>query len=354
MKKLLLLISVLLGVTILMANPIPTSSITLSELFFDSNGKWVIELQYSDANQKSMPIDSIWIKSSSGISVLKRFKIVGTTGVIVVRNDSLLTNLTINPKGDSVEILFAFESGKRSKGILIFGNQPGAFVASPRFGQSIAGIPPYFSYNESFYSLDKSPTIGSKNDTIGMCGTIKGHIYDKNNHLLTKTSGWFTNFQTELYFYRQIDGSYSTRLYSKKDYMDNIYYYNLQSQGSWAQITPIEISMQPDSVVSIDIHLLDSLNVSNEKIYTNSELLFKLFPNPTTDLSVNYEINIPVKSSNCYLEMINVNGQKIARFVITENKGRITLPTTIKSGTYSILLMVNNKNYGSSKVIINR
>lgn len=355
MKKIILTISTLFIILILWANPLPRPSVILSEIYFDDNGNWFIELLYSDAQQDYMSIDSIWIESSTGISRIRRFNITGTTGLIIVRNDSLLSNLYINPLRDSIQINYTMNENRYKflGNPIIYGDLVNSHFNSPRKGQSIAGVPPYFQYND-LYSTDKSPTIGMVNDTIGMCGTIHGHIYDKNNQLLSMTDGWFDNAETDIYIYPKAGGSYSTRLYSKRNQINQLFYYTSRSEGYFINITPINVSMQPDSVVSIDIHLQDQLKVGINELNTGSESILKIFPNPVTGLTLNYEIGIPVNSTHCYIDLVNLNGQKKEQFIITENKGKISLPSNIENGVYFVNLYANNRNYSSSKVIISR
>jgi len=353
MKKVLLIVNSILLVTILRANPIGPPSIVLSELFFDMNGKWVIELQYFDTDQKEWPIDSIWIKTSSGISRVKRINIIGFTGVFVIDNDSMASNLIINPVKDSIQISYTFGTYKETNIALVYGNSPDYAIRNPINGQSIARIPNN-EYLQQKYSIDKSPTIGGVNDTLGMSGTIKGHVYDKNGNLLPNSTGWLNNYQTGLNFYLNLDGAYSSRLYSTKNHLDELYYHSTLTTGEYVNITPIEVTMQPDSVITIDIHILSSLNVEIKDINKASESIIKIFPNPLNGLILNYEISLPVKSSNCTIRLVSLNGQKIAEFHITDNSGMLNLPSNIENGSYMVLLFLNDKNYSSSQVLIAR
>ena len=350
MKKILLTIITLFIVLIIRANPLPSPTVSLSEMYFDDNGNWVLELLYSNVQQDRMPIDSIWIETSTGISKIRRFNMTGKSGLIIVRNDSLLSNLSINPLRDSIQINYSMNENRYKflGNPIIYGDLVNSHFNSPRKGQSIAvGL-------MGVYSIDKSPTIGMVNDTIGMCGTIYGHIYDKNNQLLSITSGWFDNVETDIYIYPKADGSYSTRLFSKRNQIKELFYYTSRSEGYYINISPIDVSMQPDSIVSVDIHLLDELKVGINELNTGSESILKIFPNPLTGLTLNYEIGIPVNSTRCYVDLVNLNGQKTGRFIISENQGTIHLPSTIENGVYFVNLYANNRNYSSSKVIISR
>ena len=356
MKKILIPFFVLVFTLTIRANPLPSPSVALSELLFDNNGKWVIELQYFNANSNSS-IDTIWIKSLSGISQIKKFHLDGTTGVFIIRNDSLLTDLSINPLKDSLVVIYKMRGYKQISMPIVYGDILNSRLACPQKGQSIAGVLPYYNY-DGLYSIDKSPTLNAINDTIGMCGILNGRIFDKNNKLVTGISSNEFEFEIQkqqiyLPLTLKTDGSYSLNMYSinaevKVLYCSDGKYYDRLS------ILPIKISMQPDSNVNMDIHILDSLRVGINSINKSSESIIKISPNPVSGLNLNYEISIPVKSSNCFLSLVNMNGQQIALFNIRENQGKILLPSNIQNGIYSLIFFVNNRNYSSVKIIISR
>lgn len=363
MKRFLLIIFALGFVAITNANPLPTPPpvIGLSEIGFDSEGNWVIELGYKNIHNENtyMPVDSIFICSSTGRSKLKSLKFKSYAGVMEVRNDSLVSNLNINPAGDSIQIEYHFRQYSFTKGLyipLVFGNYRNATLRCPVPGKSIAS---YFVFNNmdmynttsiyaNVYSIDKSPTFGAENDTTGMCGTIKGNIYDENNQLLINS----THILRANGMYDvspSADGSYTVRAFSFKNKISQLYY-NEGTNHFIVDILPVEYNMMPDSVISVDIHIQKITAVV--EIKSDPVHVLQVSPNPVKDLSIHYEISIPVKSSASYIEMISLSGQKIARFPITENAGKINLPTNTINGIYSLRLFVNNKNYGTSKIII--
>lgn len=348
MKKTLLVIFTLACFSISNANPInpPPPIIGLSELTFDSNGKWIIELSCINVNYYAYPIDSIIITSSNGKSKLKNFtNKEGYNNLFVVRNDSLLSNLNINSNGDSIQVIyytqytypmFHFSSP------IVFGNFKNAKLFAPKIGESIA------EYRN--YSICKSPTLGSANDSTGMCGTIKGRIYNSNNQLLLNSTNQFNNGNI-FNFTPKPDGTYSARILSNKNQITQLYYYQGQNLFT-VDIVPIDVSIKPDTVVIADIHILKITAI--KEIKSDPVTVFQIFPNPIKGLSFNYEVSVPVKSSNSYLELISISGQKIARFPVSDNKGKINLPATVTNGTYTVRLFVNNKNYGTSKILIAR
>jgi hypothetical protein len=364
MKKLLFLLIVLVCVPVLKANPIspPPATIDLSEIAFENNGNWVMELQYYNYHGSNIgqPIDSIFISSSTGRAKLKRFKIGENSGVIMVRKDSLLSNLTINPISDSIRVTYFIHLYSSEATILsspaVYGNLVTATIRTPKAGQSISvyGAPGmYNTYNYSrnaadVCSIDKSPSIGMENDTTGMMGTLQGKIYDPNNQLLTSTNNTYYGIGF-FDFQPRADGSYSTRVFSKKHRFSQIYY-NSGSNKFIVDIAPMTITIYPDTIVTEDIHILNVSDISQVK--SDPQQVMQVFPNPMTESSFTYTISIPVKSADSFIELTNMAGQQIVRYKVTEDKGKLDLPSKIANGTYTLRLMVNNKNYGTTKVLI--
>jgi hypothetical protein len=336
--------------------PVPPPMIGVSEIGFDSDGNWLIELGYKNIYDSYNDADSIFICSSTGRAKLKNLKFDDFSGIMLVRNDSLLTNLDINPAGDSIQIEYYYFYEKLVYEPLVFGNYRNATLMYPKTEQSIASYFVFDSiniYNSSskssnVYSIDKSPTFGVENDSTGMCGTLNGKIYDLDGQLLTNS---IHNFSTHGLFNFQpfSDGSYSVRAFSLKNKISQIYYsegYNIFT----AHILPIEYDMMPDSVITLDIHIQKITAV--DEIKSNPISVFKVSPNPVKNLVFNYEIFIPVKSSTSYFELISSSGQRIGLFPITENTGNINLPANTTNGIYTLQLFVNNKKYGTSKIIV--
>ena len=155
------------------SNPIPHSS--LSELLFTGNG-WVLELHASFTN-----LDGWSLGSRSGTALFKNGITLGT-GYVVITRDSLLSQLDINPLGDSLTL----HSPQFFEESLVFGISPYSAIASPRTGQSICwhqGAP-------YCYYLDNSPTPGLPNDTSNACGTVHGLVTDSLGQPVSNVSVW--------------------------------------------------------------------------------------------------------------------------------------------------------------------
>ncbi len=322
----------------------------MTELFFNSEGKWTIELKFLD--DRFLSTYDIYISSSSGMAKVKSLNDIAIykTKILTITNDSLESNLTINPLGDSINV---FRPGANQIFVpLVFGNRVTSEVRAPQKKESIAIFgSDYNKFLDLDYSIDMSPSIGKENDTTGMCGTIKGKIYDPKNLLPTNS---FLQANGMIPFKPDANGNFNAKICSSKKKIDKLYYFSIKSgiaSGYYVKVTPVVVTTEPNQLVNVDLNVYDIVS-SVENLKYNQESIFKISPNPIKDYSFNYEIAIPVKSANSYLEIFNISGQKVGRFSISENTGKINLQNSLQDGTYTVRLFVNNKNYTNSKIII--
>jgi len=348
------IVTILLFISILraIANPLPVPRVEISELQFRADGSWILEIAVNSLWKGS--IGAIWIKSNAGESKLTNFEDDGSYKLLVVENDNLTTPLIINPLQDNISVLCdpigVDELEWWYAKPLTYG-YPNSKIRTPKTGQSIA-----FHSQKGVYSITKLPSIGLENDTTGMMGTIKGIIYDKNGLPLVykNNNGLLFGGAGTFIFHPQIDGSYSTRYYSRDN--DDVFrlYYKIDYDGTWydARIVTISISLQPDSVIIRDIYLIEDIPAGIDEINSDVESIFKIYPHPIKQQSLNYEISIPIKSLETYIIFRNINGQEIYRFLVIENKGVVVLPEYIKNGSYIVQLVSNKKNYATTKLII--
>lgn len=374
MKKLILVIFVAICVQIANANPItpPLPKIMINEFAFETGGKWKIEIEsyYYNLNY----IDSIYIVSSSGRSKVKNYTRCNDyyQNLYVIASDDLNTELNIHPEGDIIKFEYYYsweyyweyyndseyddkytvENGiaKATSKSLVFGNIENSFLLSPKIGQSIST---YFGD----FGVGSSPTIGYQNDSTGMMATMKGYIYDKDGRALKSIpqNSYLILDGTDKLKINE-DGSYSTRIISNdKDFLKIYNPWQVSSNTYFSQtvdIIPIHKKIIPDTTIIRDIYLISKIYDNVNEIEANQNSTLKIFPNPLKNQSFNYEITVPVKSSECFIEIYDVLAKKIAKYVITEDKGKLKLPSNIAKGTYFVNLMVNNKKFGTSKLLV--
>ncbi len=337
MKRILIASIGLLILIRVLANPIATPTIEISELYFDDAGQWILELWYDNIDEEEFPIDSIFLISSTDTVKLLNYTFYGINGLIVLRQDSLNSELNINPFGDSLSVVY-YMPYFNYYDVLVFGESNGAVISSPRCGQSLSK----YMWN---FSKDKSPTIGEINDTTGMCGTLSGVVYNLYDEPVADQTFMLnggTQFDTDGF------GNYTLRMISKPMSFDWIYY---QSDHFLSvDIEEIAFVMEPDSSVFRDIHLLDSLLTDVDQIPATDSPL-KLFPNPLSHSDrLNYEIDLPVKTAKCRIDIYTIVGQLIVSQDLTQASGQIELSNA--TGILLVNFWMENQMLSSNRIVV--
>lgn len=331
---------------IIKANPIALPTIEISELYFDNSGNWKLELQYCNYDFIPTSFDSVFIYSSTDTAKIPsnffEFETTIETAFIIITKDSLNSEFNIDKFGNTLKVA-TFYSGYPIEDILIFGNATGALINYPRQGQSIC------KYNHCFVK-DNSPTLGVLNDTSGICGILKGTIYDKYSENVNNRIFYIDN----LVFETSSKGEFKARVLSKPSVFDYIIYQWISQGitfGISASITEISYVMEPDSVVELDIYLLDTLATGiNDINVANTPI--SVYPNPISKsekLKIN--IDLPVITSEIYIEIIDLNGKLINKKKIGKNSSSIVAPD--KSGYYIVRTLLDSEVISSNRFIVN-
>jgi hypothetical protein len=312
-------------------------TIEISELYFESPGVWKLEFHYYRDDEVSIPIDSAFLISPRNEVKLQNLDFEGNNLLFVITQDSLDVDFPIYAAGDTIKIRWYLWEGEYLEDVLIFGNVSGAVISYPRSGQSIARL-------WHGYVKDKSPTIEFENDTIGVCGTMSGTIYDINlNSVSNRLFNVDFNFETDE------NGNYNARVCSKPNTFSNIYYAKGSYISNIVNITPVSYVVEPDSVIYRDIYLQGELltNVNTEII--NDPI--KLYPNPIgRNGRLNYEIDLPVKSSNVVITCTTIEGKLIKEEVVQNTKGEIDLSN--HSGFVLVSVWVDGKLVKTKKIVV--
>lgn len=337
MKKIYILFILLtVGLTI-NANPIALPTIEISELYFDESGNWKLELGYYEVNQNGLTIDSIFLYSTTDTIKLPTYEFLSSTGIMVITVDSLDSGFQINRFADTIKVI-SYSMEEPVEDILIFGDLPGASINYPRQGQSIS------RYGR--FVKDNSPTIGLSNDTLGICGTVKGIIYDKYSVPVESKT-----FRLDNYFETSENGEFSARVYSKPSTFSRIIYKSGQYSTQFVSITEISYTMEPDSIIEMDIYLLDTLTTVINDINVANTLIF-VYPNPISkngELKIN--IDLPIITSDIYIEIIDLNGKLINKKKISKNSSSMVAPD--KSGFYIVRTLLDSEVISSNRIIVN-
>jgi hypothetical protein len=315
-----------------------------------------MELQPRHEHYDVEMVDSICIKSSNS-RVKWNGLLMGEGGVyanpeaVLLRNDSLDSDLIINPEGDYIQITTYYKWAPDSISYtLTFGNYPGATVRSPDEGESIV-------WANEYYCIDVTPTIGLPNDEEGMFATVRFNIYYPDGQAFYASDArlFDANHLQLIPIYKNEDGSYSGTLYYCRYLIDKLYINNGSGRyyEYWEFKNPINCWMDDainrDYEITIRIDLDQFTDIQSIK---PEKIVLKIIPNPVTENAFTYETTLPVKSAKSIIEIIGLNGQTIAQYPVFENKGRIKLPTNIAKGIYTAALTVNTKKYAAAKIVV--
>ncbi|GHU73042.1 hypothetical protein FACS189413_17000 [Bacteroidia bacterium] len=237
---------------------------------------------------------------------------------------------------------------------MIFGNYAGATVGSPNENESIVFI------HKNQYSIDKTPTIGEPNDDAGTFEPVRFEILYPDYAPMTKPSVLLSdsNDRFSVKLTKESDGHYVGNFYYCYYSFDRLYVKRQEREPTYREywhfhssplILPVNWRNLWVGEWEIRIGLDQFVNIAPIEI---EEILFKIFPNPVKDKIFDYQTELPVKSANSVIQITGVNGQTIAQYPISENKGKITLSPEIARGVYNVSLIINKKNYASSKIIV--
>ncbi len=225
---------------------------------------------------------------------------------------------------------------------------------------------PYSDYG-ALNCLTKNPSLGIVNDTVGLSGTMKGHIYDMNKNLVTNLSGGYSLGLEDILSINS-DGSYTTKIFPTQLKADHLFanYDNLQVFSGQIKIEPFELNdIHPDTVVAQDINLIDSCSfcaildaIKNYNTPKSNELTLINYPNPF-NLSTNFYIKIPdnLKGKPGSINIYNVNGQLLRTIPVSgsstmswdskDMNGRI-----MPSGIYYYRLVINSQAMKNGSMIL--
>lgn len=327
MKKVKFFFVLFLGVkSFLWSNPIDgTANTRFSELVFDANNNWTLELIYS-TGYEPFYTDSVIVTVSN-----VRAKLLVTywerNHIYVITQDSLSTPLQINREGDKIEIetYCTFSNNQAVRyNQLIFGNFPGATVGSPTLGySSICRIfGEFYLNNWSIDCLSKNSSLGIINNFAELSATLKGHIYDMNNEPVTQLKVFPISpcyFELETPLTINSDGTYTTQIFRRFSTIIrgllSVKMVDFEAFYDTAAIQPFELNdIHPDTVVVQDIHLKSNKYVvtsieENEPLRSEEFTLIN-YPNPF-NLSTNFFVKVPerMKEKSGIINIYNSNSE---------------------------------------------
>lgn len=174
MKRIVLLFLFQLLVYGLNANPVLTSEAYISEIYFDEDDDWTIEIYFNYLNEEYPEFK--FYTSAGSADIIISFT---NQGIVLITAQDLSTPLPISRDGDFV-YLTQFEDLFLLCETVTFGNYPGSDVNAPLPGESLVNVEiqdnNYFSQNHYWLVKDIAPSLGYINEPVRE--SFSGYLVD--------------------------------------------------------------------------------------------------------------------------------------------------------------------------------
>ena len=334
MKQFVLFIVISLFIIKLEVSANPVEPKYFSEIQFRETG-WIIEL--FTMNLYPQP-DSIYITSKSDTAYLKPGCII-PYDYCLLTNDSLLSNLEIDPTNDTISIYLNIYDYGFPDDQMILGTIP--FDSSQSLCRKAGD-----AYTSDIWYVDNSPTLGFENDTVNATGNIQFDVID--------TPGSSIPF-VDIYLGIRFDGStWGDSIIITTDSVGFIdyHYYATTKYFKFLKDGFIEkdtvLMLYPDSTITATITLESTgqgINNSETQIASNF-YLSRAYPNPFNS-STNFNYSLP-EDGFVILSVFSMTGGLVAElfkgyryagnYRVNWNAGNIS------SGIYLINLTARNRS----------
>jgi hypothetical protein len=336
MKKLIILIFLLYSCALILhANPV--MSIVLSELYFDDNDDWYLELyDYEGASPGNLNYCCLMnLSDAASFNAGIEF---GCYDTIVVTNADMQTDFTINRDGDFLAIGGYFYDE------MYWGSYSNS-INAPYPGQSLARVDVYDNGTLLLFVKENQPSLGYNPFDVQTFGGIEGIVTYGNGEIV---SGAVVSFYpvyysviTDEYGYFCISGMYGMN-------------YNLTVTLNDTIIVETSVTIEPDGTTFVELtpefHVdpqphLETISISNH-------------PNPFYD-ETTIQYSLPKHNAGS-ITIFNNKGQKIREIPASPAENSITWSgfdehnKIVPSGVYFYRLESESKTLASGKLLFLR
>ena len=312
MKKLIIIVFLFIVYIQSYANPIIYQPALITELYFDNNDNWTIEIKFLE---ETTDLTNYHLRTSNGTSTFKSGLTIPTNNILVITKDSLKYPIILNRDGGSVSIeKYNGHDWNSSFPELFYGNINNTEVAAPRVGQSIKlGVcqTPLEKYHQ--YYKSKTPDIGIFFINNGFPSypknsIINGQIFDANlkpislnyiNSTISPNSfigNMLNQGNNDTYNVNLYPSAYKICIYDKQNKL----------------LKDTTFLLEPDTTYIYNIYL-DVLLTTEAYSSKKSEININNYPNPFSDFTT---INIDIPENYSFktgiVKIFNSEGEIIS------------------------------------------
>jgi len=298
MKRFKILI-LLIFCSLIYANPV-WEGMRLSEIYFDMNDHWFIEIDNNNYWCQLEYVDSIEVRTSSGSAIASY---VDTVDYIILTNGRMANPLNVKRSGDYVS-LYSYGGSEMFCDSIIFGDTAGSYLKNILPGTSIAR----YLDNREFYK-DDSPTLFSENNLNDASAILYGHFTYSNGLPITNRSFYISNSNAGEIRINE-DGYYCVEILCRT--------YDFDRFGLWDDAGNIKtMSFIPQS---IDLEPHDSIEINFTSLLTSitpviqNTIMFNNYPHPASNYTWFVIDNTEIEASAMRVIVYALNGRKVDSF----------------------------------------
>jgi len=323
------------------ANPIEVRFI--NEILLESldGSGWAIELDFRIETPENL--DGWFLTTSTDTAYINPGLVPDSSGFMVLRNDSLQSDLTLSSTGEAVTLFQDLEFyGDQVR----YGNVPDFQISTPFPGQSLSLRRDWRHY----WCIDNTPTLGAENDADGTIGTLSGNVYSASG--IPLDGAWivleYVPWSPDSQFVEVDDeGHYSIETTARYTAL------NIHSVGFTSQTMLLQV--RPDSTEAIDFVLSPLVGVDDNELQIPEQLkLMQNYPNPF-NASTRIEYGLP-EATYVTIDVFNLDGSHVANVLgekMSAGKHEILWNTgSVPSGIYVYTIQVGDIKLSRKMILL--
>ena len=329
--------------------PNPVMTFFINEFMFDSTG-WKMELHPSSYWEETS-LNGWFITSKTDTAYFKDGIDLDDTSYIIITKDSLQSILNINPAGDTLTL---YNPDNYMMETFSFGNNNMYSPPAPKLGQSIC-LRVYSDgyWQQYYYYLDNTPTMGYENDTINVKGYLDGYVKDEQNNPIEGVK--------VIYGYEEVPLQGSHPVYIETNSSGYFKYYDysinkgLQFQKEGYTSADTSIQIWPDSTITINIRMTKIVGVFRvDPPVANNFSLSQNFPNPFNSTTT-FIYSLP-QEQEAEINIYDEKGELVQKlFKGFQNKGEYRVrwnADNLASGIYFYELKTKNQKISKKCLLL--